>query len=155
FWYPVVRPYPSRPAWSPWLLVPYLILADVQNTILSALLTFSDRVLYPYYTQVPRVGGLSALEDQSIAGVLMWVPGSAAFLLPLFGIGVRLLPGEHPVLSPRGTRTRTPARISLPLVTSGRAARRTGFDLLRVPLLGRFLKWRHARLCLQLPSLLL
>src|SRR5262249_20972513 len=22
FWYPVVRPYPSRPAWSPWLLVP-------------------------------------------------------------------------------------------------------------------------------------
>jgi hypothetical protein len=27
--------------------------------------------------------------------------------------------------------------------------------LLRVPLLGRFLKWRHARLCLQLPLLLL
>src|SRR5262249_57319432 len=30
-----------------------------------------------------------------------------------------------------------------------------GFDLLRVPLLGRFLKWRHARLCLQVPLLLL
>ena len=26
-----------------------------------------------------------------------------------------------------------------------------GFDLLRLPLLGRFLKWRHARLALQLP----
>ena len=24
FWYPVVRPYPSRPRWSPWLLFPYL-----------------------------------------------------------------------------------------------------------------------------------
>ena len=36
FWYPVVRPYPSRPRWSAWLLLPYLILADVQNTILSA-----------------------------------------------------------------------------------------------------------------------
>src|SRR5262249_41401575 len=111
---------------------------------------------------VPRVRGLSALEDQSIAGVLMWVPGSAAFLLPLFGIGVRLLYGEQPVLSTeysvlstRSARTRTPARISLPLVTPGRAVRRTGFDLLRVPLLGRFLKWRHARLCLQLPLLLL
>src|SRR5262249_18740289 len=44
FWYPVVRPYPSRPHWSPWLLLPYLILADVQNTVLSALLTFSDHV---------------------------------------------------------------------------------------------------------------
>jgi hypothetical protein len=30
-----------------------------------------------------------------------------------------------------------------------------GFDLLRVPLLGRFLKWRHARLCLQLPLFVL
>src|SRR5262249_12794653 len=29
------------------------------------------------------------------------------------------------------------------------------FDLLRLPLLGRFLKWRHARLCLQIPLLLL
>ncbi len=48
FWYPVVRPYPSRPRWSLWLLFPYLILADVQNTVLSALLTFSDRVLYRY-----------------------------------------------------------------------------------------------------------
>ena len=67
FWYPVVRPYPSRPRWSPWLLLPYLILADVQNTILSALLTFSDHVLYPYYLQVPRLGGLSALGG-SIGG---------------------------------------------------------------------------------------
>src|SRR5437764_1280005 len=81
FWYPVVRPYPSRPRWSEWLLLPYLLLADVQNTILSALLTFSDRVLYPYYAEMPRVGGLSALEDQSAAGVLMWVPGSLVFLL--------------------------------------------------------------------------
>src|SRR5205823_13114272 len=32
---------------------------------------------------------------------------------------------------------------------------RSSFDLLRVPLLGRFLKWRHARLCLQVPLLLL
>ena len=30
-----------------------------------------------------------------------------------------------------------------------------GFDLLRLPLLGRFLRWRHARLCLQVPLLLL
>jgi ferredoxin len=38
-----------------------------------------------------------------------------------------------------------------------RASRRstTGFDLLRVPVLGRFLGWRHARTCLQVPLLLL
>src|SRR5258708_40334206 len=81
FWYPVVRPYPSRSRWSPWLLFPYLILADLSNTILSVFLTFSNRVVYPYYAEIPRLNGLSVLEDQSAAGVLMWVPGSVAFLL--------------------------------------------------------------------------
>jgi cytochrome c oxidase assembly factor CtaG len=82
FWFPVVRPYPSHVRWSPWLLVPYLILDDVQNTVLSALLTYSSQVLYPHYANVPRLGGISALRDQSTAGVLMWVPGSLAFLVP-------------------------------------------------------------------------
>ena len=83
FWYPVIRPYPSRPSWSPWLLIPYLILADVQNTLLSAVLTFSDQPLYSYYVNGPRLGNLSPLDDQAAAGVahvgarLAGVPGAA------------------------------------------------------------------------------
>src|SRR5262249_42713829 len=96
FWYGVVRPYPARPRWSPWLLLPCLVLADVQNTALSALLTFSDRVFHPYYAGVPRPGGMTALADQAAAGVIMWVPGSLVFLLPLFGITVRVLYGAEP-----------------------------------------------------------
>jgi cytochrome c oxidase assembly factor CtaG len=172
FWYPIVRPYPARPRWSPWLLFPCLILADLSNTALAALLTFSNRLLYPYYAQVPRLAGLSPLDDQSAAGVVMWVPGSAAFLLPLFGIGVQLLSG--PGASVRSRRPKVgsrasgaggrgarplPGRISLPVVnppqSSDLQAGTSGFDLLRLPLLGRFLKWRHARLCLQVPLLLL
>jgi hypothetical protein len=171
FWFPVVRPYPSRPRWSAWLLVPYLFLGDVANTVLSALLTFSDRVLYPHYTQVPRLGGLTALEDQAAAGVLMWVPGSLVFLLPLFGIAVRLLSGPEPGV--RGQRSGVrrqesgvnglgiagAGRIALPLVAHPLAPDSRpltpGFDLLRVPLLGRFLRWRHARLALQTPLALL
>jgi len=161
FWYPVVRPYPSRPRWSSWLLFPYLILADVSNTILSALLTFSQRVLYPYYAEVPRLAGLSAVEDQSAAGVLMWVPGSVAFLLPLFAISIRLLSGDRSFSGrPRGgAQSAAPRaaakRIPLPLVTAQPHPPHRVFDLLRVPLLGRFLKWRHARLSFQLPLLLL
>ncbi len=139
FWYPVVRPYPSRPTWSRWWLVPYLVIADVQNTILSALLTFADRVLYSHYAEVPRLGNMSALDDQATAGVLMWVPGSIAFLVPLVWIGLGLLFPPRPV----------PRRIPLTLVADG------PLDLLRVPLLGRFLHGRHARLYLQVPMLLL
>jgi cytochrome c oxidase assembly factor CtaG/ferredoxin len=154
FWYPVVRPYPSRPRWSPWLLLPYLLLADLSNTALCAVLTFSSRVLYPYYAEVPRLGGLSVLDDQSAAGLLMWVPGSLAFLLPLAGIGVRLLSGSPPVLSTQYSVPSTPRRIALPLIAPPSPSPRR-FDALRLPLLGRFLRWRHARLCLQLPLLLL
>ena len=173
FWYPVVRPYPARPRWSAWLLFPYLILADVQNTVLSALFTFSSRVLYPYYAEGPRLAGVSVLEDQAAAGVLMWVPGSLVFLAPLFGIALRLLYGQETQASGAFTRpgvlasgackrpgNEAPgrlhaplARISLPLVAV--ASPPGPWDLLRVPLLGRFLRGRHARLVLQLPLALL
>jgi cytochrome c oxidase assembly factor CtaG/ferredoxin len=171
FWYPIVRPYPARPRWSPWLLLPCLFLADLSNTALAALLTFSDRLLYPYYAEVPRLYGLSPLDDQSAAGVVMWVPGSAAFLLPLFAIGVQLLSGRG-----ASVRSRRPAvggqksaagdwetrplsgRISLPVVnprlTLDSRLSTSGFDLLRLPLLGRFLQWRHARITFQVPLLL-
>jgi cytochrome c oxidase assembly factor CtaG len=154
FWYPVVRPYPSRPRWSPWLLLPYLLVADLSNTALSAVLTFSERVLYPYYAEVPRLAGISVLDDQSAAGVLMWVPGSVAFLVPLFAIGVRLLSGAQgeTVKSPTARGGRVPLSV---VPSSPSSVRLSSFDLLRVPLLGRFLRWRHARLCLQLPLLLL
>src|SRR5262249_53273902 len=139
---------------------------------LAALLTFSNRLLYPYYAEVPRLAGISPLDDQSAAGVVMWVPGSAAFLLPLFGIAVQLLSGrrasvkrQRSVVGGRGSealgrRTRlSPGRISLPVlnprqITALQPAT-SGFDLLRLPVLGRFLRWRHARLCLQIPLLLL
>jgi cytochrome c oxidase assembly factor CtaG/polyferredoxin len=170
FWYPVVRPYPSRPRWSPWLLLPYLFLADVQNTALSALLTFSDRILYPHYLQVPRLGQLTALEDQSAAGILMWVPGSVAFLVPLFAIGFRVLYGreDDKVARCQGDKVTNPVppvtRIPLPLVGSPapnvtlspcHLVTLSSADLLRFPLLGRFLKWRHARLAMQLPLVVL
>jgi cytochrome c oxidase assembly factor CtaG/polyferredoxin len=164
FWYPVIRPYPSQPSWSPWLLIPYLILADVQNTLLSALLTFSDQPLYSYYVERPRLGNLSPLEDQAAAGVLMWVPGSLAYLVPLFAIGVRLLFGAsdtprrrlNPRRVPNPYQGALPGRFALPIIGQPRPlVEPAAFDVLRVPLLGRFLRWRHARLSLQVPLLLL
>ena len=53
FWWPVVQPWPSRAQWPRWAMVPYLFVGDLQNTILSAILVFSDRVLYPSYAVMP------------------------------------------------------------------------------------------------------
>jgi cytochrome c oxidase assembly factor CtaG len=91
FWWPVIQPWPSHPIWPRWTMIPYLALADLQTTALAAALTFADRVIYPTYNAVPRLWGISALEDQATAGVIMWIPGSIAFLIPLGGLVVRQL----------------------------------------------------------------
>ena len=79
FWRPVIEGAPARSRWPSWTLIPYLVLADVQNTVLAATLTFSDRVIYPGYAALTGAGP-AALDDQSLAGVIMWVPGSLVFL---------------------------------------------------------------------------
>ncbi len=160
FWYPVVRPYPARPRWSPWWLVPFLLLADVQNTLLSAWLTFSDSVLYAHYSSMPRLGGLTALDDQAAAGVLMWVPGSVAFLLPLVWIGVRLVQGRQTAggrrkaeggrKSPAHPLTRSPVHAAIP----HSPFRIPHFDLLRLPLIGPILRSNWTRRVVQFAVLL-
>lgn len=138
FWYPVVRPYPARPAWPKWWLLPYLLLADVQNTVLAAWFTFSPRVLYPHYEQVPRWEGITALGDQRAAGVLMWIPGSLALLAPMFWIALTYLLPSRDRRVPRNQRAAISALAPLPR-----------FDLLRTPIIGRFLRWRFSRRVLQ------
>jgi cytochrome c oxidase assembly factor CtaG len=110
FWWPVVDPWPSRPRWPRWAMIPYLLLADLQNTALAALLVFSDRVLYPSYA---RFG--NPLNDQAAAGVLMWVPMSLAYLVPAAVLAARLL-------APRGVTAHASVHASRsPVVAVGRA----------------------------------
>lgn len=146
FWFPVVSPYPARLSWPAWLLFPYLLLADVQNTLLAAWLSFSSRVLYPHYAEVPRVGGFPALEDQHVAGVLMWVPGSIAFLLPLVWIGLRYLftpENRRRATGARSIERRRAASVDASTAVSAR------FDLLQLPFARALVACRWTRPAMQ------
>jgi putative membrane protein len=79
-------------------MIPYLVTADFINTALSATLCFSNHVLYPTYESVPRVTALSPLDDQALAGVIMWVPGSIAYLLPAVVLTMRLFERQYGAL---------------------------------------------------------
>jgi len=103
FWWPVVQPWPSRAHAPRWAVVPYLLIADLQNTVLSAILVFSDRVLYPSYARMPRLFGLSAMQDQAASGAIMWVLGSVAFLIPAMIIAVQYLSRRTSVLAEQAT----------------------------------------------------
>ena len=91
FWWPVVQPWPSRSHWPRWTVVPYLIVGDMQNTTLSAILALTDRVIYPSYASMPRLFGSSALQDQAAAGAIMWVMGGFAFVVPAVVIALQCL----------------------------------------------------------------
>ena len=174
FWYPVVRPFPARPTWSRWILVPYLLLADVQNTLLAAWLTFSDQVLYPHYLQAPRLGGFSALDDQAAAGVTMWVPGSILFLAPLAWIGVGLMRSGQGKWGMRNREWGTVSGCRKPEVGGRKIGSEAGkvgggayallphsalhtphFDLLTLPVVGAVLRSRWTRRLAQLAVLLI
>jgi hypothetical protein len=109
FWWPVVQPWPSRAQWPRWAMIPYLVIADLQNTALSAVLVFSDRLLYPSYGSGPRLFGFPAQEDQAAAGAIMWVVGSLAFLVPATLIAIQCLSKRRVGVAAASTRkiTRT------------------------------------------------
>ncbi|MDQ3570609.1 MAG: cytochrome c oxidase assembly protein [Actinomycetota bacterium] len=68
--------------------------AALQGVALGAFMTLSGRVWYPFYAA--RGGGsLTPLEDQQVAGVIMWGPGGAAYLLAAIVLFMAWLGGEE------------------------------------------------------------
>ena len=112
FWWPVIQPAPGKRRWPKWVAIPYLLAADILNTLLSVVFVFSSHLLYASYGTV-RASPFSALEDQSLAGLIMWVPGSAVYLLPAFVLvmGLFTSPGMRVAHVPRRVRAKAkPAR---------------------------------------------
>lgn len=91
FWWVVLAPWPTQARWPRWAVIPYLLSADILNTVLSATLTFSNRVLYSSYAQAERITSLTPLKDQVAAGAEMWVLNSLVFLIPAVMITAQLL----------------------------------------------------------------
>jgi cytochrome c oxidase assembly factor CtaG len=145
FWWPVIGVWPSQPVWPKWAMIPYLVLADVVNTGLSAVLSFSDHVLYPTYQSVPRFWGISAINDQVTAGAIMWVPGSIAFLAPAVVLIMQVAESRRF----RGIRRRPAPRAAIPRV------HRTRWDLFGVPAVGSILRYRYFRRSIQVVMLLI
>jgi cytochrome c oxidase assembly factor CtaG len=160
FWWPVIQPWPSRAQWPRWAMIPYLFLADFQNTALAAYLIFCDRVVYPTYAAAPRLPGMSALEDQAAAGAIMWVPGSLVFLIAVGLITVKAMSSRRRAVRPSSLQ------IALPIlnhsikptprpVSQLAAPHRTRFDLLAMPFIGAMIRWRYFRHAAQIVMLLL
>lgn len=57
----------------------YLFATALQGGLLGALMTFSARPWYPFYAPLVAPWGLTPLEDQQLAGLIMWIPGGTVY----------------------------------------------------------------------------
>ena len=81
---PVVRPrmpYPAR--------LGFVFVTALQSGGLGAILTFASVPLFSAHAAGARAWGLSALQDQQLAGVIMWIPSGVVYLATMSLLFIR------------------------------------------------------------------
>lgn len=79
-WAPILHALPPDRPMSYLAKIAYLFFNMVASSILAAIFTFAQNVIYPFYGDAMLPFGLTALDDQQLAGAIMWVPGGGIFL---------------------------------------------------------------------------
>jgi len=90
---PLIAPRSSYP-----VQIFYLFAMMMSSTALGAFISLARAPIYPFYinapavlnglvmprlTPGPRLWGLSVMDDQQLAGLVMWMPGNLIFFLAL------------------------------------------------------------------------
>ncbi len=90
-WWPLIQPVPMRRRLTGLQPVAYIGTAKAGLAALGIFLTWSTTAIYPYYEGTPRIWGLSPVEDQNVAGVIMMVEQSVTLVIVLVALFVRML----------------------------------------------------------------
>jgi cytochrome c oxidase assembly factor CtaG len=84
FWWALIHGRYGRLGYG--IAVLYVFITTLHSGALGALMTFSSRVWYPYYERTGVRWGVDAIEDQQLAGLIMWVP--AGVILVVLGLSL-------------------------------------------------------------------
>jgi len=90
FWWVAFRPGPHRRL-SGGSDVLYVFTAGIQSGALGAILTFAGSPLYPAYAHSVARWGLTPLQDQQLAGLIMWIPAGLVYVVAAGALFVRWL----------------------------------------------------------------
>jgi putative membrane protein len=95
FWWPVIHPSGGARTLSRIAAIGYFSVPMFESTLIGALLTFATRPFYATYAQAPRLTGLSAVDDQQLAGLIMWIPGGLVYVAAILWLLAALLREEE------------------------------------------------------------
>jgi putative membrane protein len=89
FWMHVIGRKRYRLDFGPAILLVFV--SGLQSAALSVVLIFAGRALYPIHGRGARAWGLTPLEDQQLAGAIMWTPVGLVFLVTIVVLLARWL----------------------------------------------------------------
>ena len=75
--------------------IAYVLAALLQNEVLGVSIAFAREPIYTYYLTVPRIWGLSVMEDQMLGGEVMWIFGGMMYVVTAIILLARLLSWEE------------------------------------------------------------
>jgi hypothetical protein len=98
----------------------YVFAFGIPSTLVSAFITLSDAVFYPWYEIAPRVTSLSPLDDQRLGGLIMWIPGMLIFWVGISAVFFRWTKEEYSSWGGKaGTKASMVALIALGALVPG------------------------------------
>lgn len=111
FWWPVIHPTGGKRRLGYGAAILYLFPAKVAGFVVGAALTLTSEPIYQTYIQAPRLFGFTALDDQQLGGLLMWVWGGLIFFVPILFLVVAWMREEEGDLwVPEAVREADPPR---------------------------------------------
>jgi cytochrome c oxidase assembly factor CtaG len=90
-WWPLIQPVPMRNRLTGMWTFGYIGAAKLGLASLGLYLTWTRTVAYTYYEHVPRIWGLSAIDDQNVGGAIMMVEQSVLLVTVLAVLFGRML----------------------------------------------------------------
>ena len=85
---------------APAIGMAWLLFTLLHTSMLGALLAFAPSPWFPHYVASLAHTELGALQDQQLAGLVMWVPGGIAYLVAALALLARLTRQASPALTP-------------------------------------------------------
>ena len=89
FWWAMFRAPGARRNYGASILLVFVVM--VATGVVGAWLAWSRVLWYPAYVVCSPVWGMNPLEDQQVAGLIMWIPGGLAYLAAAIWLGLRWL----------------------------------------------------------------
>jgi len=82
YWWTIIPASPrARNALEPGLGILSVFAMGMQGAALGVILTFAGDPLYPIYIGRSELWGVSALSDQRLAGLIMWIPAGSVYVV--------------------------------------------------------------------------